>query len=322
MGVAGRARLRVSVVIPARDAEATLGDCLDGLAGQDLGEPFEVIVVDNGSRDRTVEIAERHPVVSRVLRRERGEGPGAARNDGAAAAAAPAIAFVDADCAPSTGWLRAGLAALEGADLVQGHVRPPEGAAIGPWDHTLWVTSEYGLYETANLLVRREWLERAGGFVDFVDTRHERPFGEDAWFAWRARRLGARTAFAEGALVHHAVLPGTPREYLTERRREGNFARLVALVPELRDAFLYRRLFLNRRALAFDAAVAGVATAWRLRSPLALLALLPWALLVRGESQRLTGVVSSRVAVVVAAGDAVSFVSRVRSSVAARSPVL
>ena len=104
--------------------------------------------------------------------------------------------------------------ALSGSDLVQGFVRPPPGARRGPFDRTLWVTSEYGLYETANLFVRREWFERLEGFRDWVSDHGRsgamrRPFGEDAWFAWRARRLGARTAFAERAVVHHAVFPGT-----------------------------------------------------------------------------------------------------------------
>src|SRR4051812_31874401 len=78
----------VSVVIAARDAEATLGATLDGLAAQRGAPPHEVIVVDNGSLDGTAGVAEAHPLRPRVLRRERGDGPGAARNEGARAARA------------------------------------------------------------------------------------------------------------------------------------------------------------------------------------------------------------------------------------------
>jgi glycosyltransferase involved in cell wall biosynthesis len=307
------------VVIPARDAARTLQNTLDALAAQDLGEPFEVIVADNGSDDDTPQLAESHPRVDKVLRRERGAGPGAARNDGVQAAAGEVIAFTDSDCVPSPRWLAAGLAAMEHADLVQGRVLPVEGVPIGPFDHTLWVTSEYGLYETANLLVRKRVFAQVGGFEDVVDTRHERPFGEDALFAWRAKRLGARTTFSEDALVHHAVFPGTAEQYVDERRRDRHFATLADLIPELRDLFFYRRYFLNRRSAAFTAGVAATAA---LRHPAAALAWIPWARLVREESKRRTGVPSKRVAVAVARGDAISFAGLLKASLKGKGPLL
>src|SRR6201995_4521856 len=48
---------RVSVIVPARDARATLPRTLAAIAAQDLAESFEVIVVDDGSRDDTARIA-------------------------------------------------------------------------------------------------------------------------------------------------------------------------------------------------------------------------------------------------------------------------
>lgn len=285
---------RISVVIAARDAERTLPATLDGLAAQELDEPFEVIVVDNGSRDGTAAIAEAHPRVDRVVRRERGAGPGAARNDGVAASTGEVIAFTDADCVPTPVWLRAGVSC--DADIVQGRVEPAGPA--GPFDHTLWVTQETGLYETANLFVRREWLDP--GFEDVIDAGG-RPFGEDVVFAWRAKRRGARTAFAPGALAHHAVFPGTAHAYVRERARDAHFAELASLVPELRDRFFYRRYFLNRRSAALA------------------LGLVPlWLYLVMKESERRTGVRSGRVAVAVAIGDLVAFAGLLRESLRRR----
>lgn len=310
----------VAVVVPARDAAATLDACLAGLAGQ--VPAHDVVVVDNGSRDATAAIAEAHPVVTRVLRRARGEGPGAARDAGAAAAATDVIAFLDADCVPQPGWLAAGLAALADADLVQGRVVPPPGARRGPWDRTLWVTTDTGLYESANLFVRRAWLERAGGFEDFVDPGRERPFGEDTWFAWRARRHGARVAFCPGAEAHHAVFAATARDYLGERRREARFCDLVARVPELRDAFLWRRAYLGPRAGALHLALAATAAAAVRRSPLPLLAAAPYLRLLAAEARARTGVVSGRAAAVVAAGDLVAAAAKARASLRTRTPVL
>lgn len=307
---------RVSVIVPARDAERLIGPLLDALAEQDADH--EVIVVDNGSRDGTAEVAERHPSRPQVLRRDRGGGPGAARNEGAAAARAPVLAFTDADCRPAPGWLAAGLRAMERADLVQGAVAVPEGAHLGPFDHVVRVGAEYGLYETANLFVRREAFTAAGGFEDIVETGDGRPFGEDAWLAWRLRRAGARTAFAADAVVHHEVLPGTAREYLAERAREGWFADLAVRIPELRDVFFWRRWFFSRRSAAFDLALLGVLA----RRPPALLLTLPWLRLVAAESRGRTGVLSRRVALVVAAGDAIRFTSLLRGSARAGRPLL
>ncbi|MDQ3770308.1 MAG: glycosyltransferase, partial [Actinomycetota bacterium] len=71
----------VSVIVPARDAAATLPATLAALAAQDDPPAHEVIVVDNGSRDETAELAQRAGVT--VLRLLRGLGPGVARHAGA-----------------------------------------------------------------------------------------------------------------------------------------------------------------------------------------------------------------------------------------------
>src|SRR5258705_10108857 len=63
----------VSVITPARDAARTLPALLDALAAQELA-PDEVIVIDDGSRDETRLVAERHPVVTAVICGE-GRGP-------------------------------------------------------------------------------------------------------------------------------------------------------------------------------------------------------------------------------------------------------
>src|SRR5438128_7745134 len=158
----------VSVVVPARDAEATIGSTLEALASQVVDVPYEVIVVDDGSSDATVDIATRTGGSVRVLRLQ-GAGAAAARNAGAAEARGEVLAFTDSDCSPVSGWLAAGLRALRDADLVQGPILPRPGATHGPFDRSLWVQQESGMHESANLMVRREVFERVGGFEGWLD---------------------------------------------------------------------------------------------------------------------------------------------------------
>jgi glycosyltransferase involved in cell wall biosynthesis len=311
----------LSVVVPARDAAATIGAALDALAAQRGAPAFEVVVVDNGSVDGTARLAETHPVGARVLRRARGEGPGAARNDGVAAATGAVIAFTDADCEPAPDWLAAGLAALEtsGAGFACGPIRPRPGPR-GPFDRTLEVGVETGLYETANLFARREWIERAGGFADTIEAGA--PFGEDAAMVWRARRAGARTVYAPAALVHHAVFPRDAAGFAAERERLRHFPALAREIPELRDAFFDRRLFLSRHTAAFDAALAGAVAAAAAGSPLPLLAALPYARRVRGRARQWPRHPAWRVAAVTVVADMVAAAALVRGSLEQRTPVL
>jgi glycosyltransferase involved in cell wall biosynthesis len=299
-----------SVIIPVRDAERTLARTLDRLALQDAPFEHEVIVVDDGSSDGSVAVAE--AAGARVLRQD-AQGPAQARNRGVAASSAAVLAFCDADCFPEPGWLAAGVAALDDAELVQGHVLPDPDAEIGPFDRSLWITYEVGLWETANLFVTRELFDRVGGFEDWLEPVAGKAMAEDVWFGWRAKRAGARSAFCEQALAYHAVFPREPRDYVLERRRLRHFPEMARRMPELRDALFHRRLFLNERSAAFDLALAGAALALARRSPWPLAAALPYARIARHRG---------RAAAVDLAADLVGAAALARGSIEARTPVL
>lgn len=90
----------VTVIVPAYQAEAYLAATLDTIARQ-IVQPHEVVIVDDGSTDRTVEVAEafarsHRGCAVRVLR-EPHRGPGAARNAGVRAATTEWISFFDSD---------------------------------------------------------------------------------------------------------------------------------------------------------------------------------------------------------------------------------
>jgi glycosyltransferase involved in cell wall biosynthesis len=310
----------VSVIVPARNATETITRTLKAVGAQDFADEFEVIVVDNGSDDDTGEVASAALPEARLIRKEPG-GVGSARNLGVEIARSARIAFVDADCYPTRGWLAAGLHCLESADLVQGRVEPDPEARRMPFDRTVSVGHETGLYETANLFVRREAFERAGGFDDWLIPDIEAPFGEDVAFAWEAKRNGAKTAFCPGALAHHAVFPRTAAEAAAEQLRCEHFPALAARIPELRDAFFYRRWFLTRRSAAFDAALLGTVLAITVRSRAPLALALPYTVLAC-RSARGWGRHAPRALAGDLLADAVACAALAKGSVASRRLVL
>jgi glycosyltransferase involved in cell wall biosynthesis len=115
----------VSVIIPARDAETTIGRQLDALAAQDHPGGWEVTVVDDGSADETAAVAaSRRPHLPRlrvVRTPDDGEsGVNRARNLGAGHSAGDLLLFCDADDIVAPGWLSALAGALGGAAAVGG----------------------------------------------------------------------------------------------------------------------------------------------------------------------------------------------------------
>jgi glycosyltransferase involved in cell wall biosynthesis len=310
----------VSVIVPARDAAATIGRTLAGLRAQRDVADYEVLVVDDGSRDDTAAMARSAAVVTAVLAGD-GAGPAAARNLGARRAGADALAFLDADCEPTPGWLAAGLAALRTQDLVQGQVQPRPAPAAGPFDRTIDVGEAHGLFESANLFVRRPLFERLGGFESWLRPRRGLELGEDVLLGWRARRDGARTGFARDALVYHEVFPRSAGSYVVERARLRFFPAMAARIPELRGEFFWRRYFLDRRSARFDLALAAGALAVLRRRPGWALGALPY-FAHTGRAARRSDRAWPLVAAVDAAADAVGFAALAYGSARHRALLL
>lgn len=177
----------ISVVIPAFNSEAYLGDCLDSVLAQTGDFALDVIVVDDGSADDTAGLAFTRPGV-RVLRQTVNEGPSRARNAGLAAASGEWVAFLDADDLWPPGSLAARVAVLKrqpGAALVFGDCRQfddrgPRTQTLfeaGGLGHAAWGAGEIvpdayrrllhdNFITTGSVVARRAALATEGGFAE------------------------------------------------------------------------------------------------------------------------------------------------------------
>lgn len=209
----------LSVVIPVRDGAAVIGRCLRALTElETAGQPFEVIVVDNGSRDETVGVAR---LLGRGLNLSILTRPGvhvsAVRNAGAACARGNLFAFLDADCVVAKTWL---LRATEyGWNEHSGAI----GAFFGAGPEAGWVARTWCRFEGAgkrgpvdllpsgNMIVPRRVFEAAGGFDESLETN------EDADFC---RRLSASGLRVEAVAELQAIHLGAPRSVAELYARE------------------------------------------------------------------------------------------------------
>ncbi len=111
----------VSIIIPTFNGAGRIGNCLRALASQAAAIGAEILIVDDGSADRTNEVVAWYQAACGAnirLIQQKNAGPAAARNRGAMEARAPIIVFTDDDCVPRPGWLTALLEPFDDQEIV------------------------------------------------------------------------------------------------------------------------------------------------------------------------------------------------------------
>jgi glycosyltransferase involved in cell wall biosynthesis len=261
---------RCSVVIPCYRQAGSLRSCIGGLAPAHQGDGFEVIVIDGGCEAASAS-AGLVPGM-RVIRGKSRLWPGAARNLGARAARGEFVLFLDADCVPEPGWVRASSAGLQaGARLVGGPVLdllPTHPIAAS--DNLLqFVECGAGRPEgratrlpSCNLGIRRADFDALGGFAE-VAAAEDILFSQVALSRWpdgfrflpamRVRHLG-RTEL-QAFLTHQTWFGysrGRLRNDLTPRQQRlaASPVMLPAVVAKRLGYILGRTAAWNPRGLA------------------------------------------------------------------------
>ncbi len=195
-----------SVIIPVLNAKKYLPDTLKALDEQTYPQDrFEIILIDNGSGDGTLEYLLGTDYIT--LHNSRARNPYISRNMGAEKAKGEILVFLDITCTPTEHWLEEGVnSIINGADLVGGNIKfkyHSTNPTLGEWyDSITFVNVEEYIkrFKSAvggNLFVSREVWRGAGAFPE--DMRS----GADSYWTRRASAKGYTLTFAENATVSY-----------------------------------------------------------------------------------------------------------------------
>lgn len=195
-----------SIVIPAFNAERSIEGLIASLECQDVArDKYEIIVVDDGSRDGTADVVRRFPDV--ILLTQHNRGPAAARNLGAKHAQGDLILFTDSDCEAPPDWISQMVAPMHDPNVIgaKGAYLTRQSSVVAQF-----IQAEYE--EKYRIMARRE-------SIDFIDTYaaayrkdvfqkyggfdEEYLGAEDAEFSYRLSQDGLRMIFVPNAIVYH-----------------------------------------------------------------------------------------------------------------------
>ena len=221
----------VSVVVCSYNGAATLEECLRSLVVLDYPN-YEVILVDDGSSDRTSEIARQFPSVRYI--RQSNLGLSAARNVGAQAARGKIVAYTDSDCVADRKWLLYLTMAMKDqqVEAIGGPNFPPPGdnrvaqcvaASPGGPSHVMLDDRLAEHVPGCNMAFDRQTLQKIGGF----DPQF-RVAGDDVDVCWRLLDADVRIGYAPAAFVWHHRRP-TLGAYLRQQKGYGRAEGMLQL---------------------------------------------------------------------------------------------
>ncbi|MBD2529170.1 glycosyltransferase family 2 protein [Nostoc flagelliforme FACHB-838] len=220
---------KISAIICTHNRDNYLGAAIDSLLGQDFAADFEIIVVDNGSSDRTREVVEQrvhNPHLKYVF--EPTIGLSVARNTGAKVASGDILAYLDDDAVASKGWLQVlyfayynnSKLAIAGGKVTliwppgiqqPRWLSPGLAANLGAYDlgdSTIYIEEPGSTPRGLNYSIHRSFLEKIGGFDPHLGRVGKNLLSnEELQMTEFALKLGWQVAYLPEALVAHNVAP-------------------------------------------------------------------------------------------------------------------
>jgi len=252
--------MRVAVICPLYNEEKNISQLIDSLLKQ-TRRPDEIILVDDGSQDKTAEIiqaySKQHPFIQYL--HQPNKGPAAARNRAWKSTDAEICVFTDGDCVPEPSWIETLLKAFTGPDVgaVAGTYKTlnPEsilarfiGLEIAwRYRHVKGTVDVHGSY---NLAVRRKVLEDVGGF----DESYPFPSGEDWDLSYKISRR-SKICYLPEAVVGHFH----PEDFLwymdNQKRRAYDRMRVYNQHPDKMGSDTYTGKIVKYQVLAAGALI-------------------------------------------------------------------
>lgn len=209
--------MKISVIVPAYNAEKYIGQCIKALLNQAYRhEDYEVIVVDDGSIDKTVDIIKTHPV--RYIY-QKNHGPATARNNGVKEAKGDIILFTDSDCIATPNWIEEMVRSFKSLDIaaVKGAYLTNQKEVIARLAQVefeerfemLKKAESIDMVDTYSAGFRRDIFLQMGGF----DTSFPVANNEDTDLSYRMSKEGFKMVFNPDAIVYHLKHPDSIKKY-------------------------------------------------------------------------------------------------------------
>jgi cellulose synthase/poly-beta-1,6-N-acetylglucosamine synthase-like glycosyltransferase len=211
---------KISVIVASMNNEETIEECLKALLAQNYpADNIEIIVMDGGSRDATIEIAKKYPVKVVSIRLN----APAAYNYANKIASHPILGFVDSDARVEKDWLKK-LTPRLNEPMVAGvsgsidtwNTENPWARSIGYELKTRYsrIGKYTGRIATMNLLLKKSVIEEVGGWDEKLPSQYDTDFG------FRLSAKGYRIAYEPSSVCHHFNRP-TVKAYYRQQLQYG-----------------------------------------------------------------------------------------------------
>jgi len=263
--------MRASVIIPVFNNETTIERLIQSLLDQTIPQTeYEILAVDGGSKDKTLEILEKYHAQTnlRIIKQEKNNGIGGGRNEGIKNSQSPILLFIDGDMEVKPDWVENHLLPIETGkwDGAVGSVeykinentkftrylnRPKRGATAfqpgTPINHRIFVFW--------NCAIRKKLLMEAGLFDESITTYG----GEELEVIYRVEQTSPQALLTynpNACSIHYQFRSLDRNLYLLEKFGEIVIPFLVKKHPPLADEFkinLIKKSFLFRTALKISA---------------------------------------------------------------------
>ncbi|MBL7056157.1 glycosyltransferase [Candidatus Woesearchaeota archaeon] len=220
---------KISIIVPVLNSEKTIEQCIISLLNQHYPKnKYEIIIVDNGSEDRTLDIIKKFEKKIIILNQPK-RGSYKARNKGLKHAKGEIIAFTDSDCIPNRKWIFHIINAFENKNLkvVGGDIKALDTSSVllrycNEYSHLQkpLLYSNLPSFATANMAVNKKSLKQTIAFNESLER------GADTEFCSRIIKNSGEACYEPKALVRH-VYSNSLVELLKKQYDYGKWNRII-----------------------------------------------------------------------------------------------